>query len=126
MKQLTPNIDIFCFGALLLYIVNCGYSWQSSEELTVNNLSSLLSRGNKFFHKPIYDKLEALIARCLMVFDPKFKGQSFMSFKEIKAAVLREFGYFIDRINNNHPKAGVKDTSPIHESNLSKFKRSLG
>ena len=74
MKQLTPNIDIFCFGALLLYIVNCGYSWRSSDELLVNNVSSLLSRGNRFFHKPVYDKFEALIARCLMVFDPKFKG----------------------------------------------------
>lgn len=49
-----------------------------------------------------------------------------MSFKEIKQAVMREFGYFIDRIDNNHPKDGLKELSPSHESNLSKFKRSLG
>lgn len=76
-------------------------------------MNDLMHRGNKFFHKVIYDKLEALIARCLMVYDPKYKGQSFLSFKEIKASVLREFGYFIEKINNNHPKTGVRDTNPV-------------
>ena len=74
MKQLTPNIDIFSFGAFLLYLINCGYSWEGSEQLQVDNINSLVARTNKFFHKVIYDKLEALIARCLMVYDPKYKG----------------------------------------------------
>ena len=74
MKQLTPNIDIFCFGALMLYLLNCGYSWEGSEDLKVDKISGLITRSNKFFHRIIYDKFEALIVRCLMVYDPNYKG----------------------------------------------------
>ena len=39
---------------------------------------------------------------------------------------MREFGYFIEKINNNHPKTGIRESNPIKESNLNKFKRSMG
>ena len=38
---------------------------------------------------------------------------------------MREFGYFIQKINNNHPNQGIRDLSLIKESNLNKLKRHL-
>ena len=41
LKLLTPKIDIFCFGAMLLYLVNGEKNWTDNTELKSENIGKL-------------------------------------------------------------------------------------
>ena len=53
LSILDPSVDIFLFGALILYIVNNGKNWTDSTQLQPGNVKDLVL-GLDFFEDDVY------------------------------------------------------------------------
>jgi hypothetical protein len=102
-------------------LLNKGITWTSSTELRSDNVGKLLNVHNRFFHKSIYQKLAALIARCFKTFENYPRG-AFTSFEEIELNMRYEFDFFNSIINRYHPNSILSYTVPNKNSNFTEFK----
>lgn len=122
LEELVPNLDIYSFGLVLIYLVSGKIGWDESSQIGINDIRDMTKRENHYFHASTYDKIEALVFKCIVIYDQKNFGNAFMSFKEIKATLLNQFNYFIKIVEHVHPLQRQESLLPKIGSNYNNFR----
>jgi hypothetical protein len=122
--SLSYKIDIFLFGRLLLYILNNGKTWDDASNLIVSKETRLVDQSKNFFDKFIYQIMEGLIIRCLLVGHPRpdHSEYGFLSMYDVSKAIEEEFGFFMKKIHSIHAQYTRPETVPTRDSPLYQFK----
>lgn len=129
LRSLNAQVDVFLVGGLMLYVINGGKTWNSSDELRSMDVNRLVRNNLDFFHRNIYTRLEEIIQLCLGMADETPEGIenefSFKTIYDLKKALEMEFGYFRDRVEFLHIVEERPDPSPQTDFPMAEFKRSL-
>ena len=125
LEALSTKVDLFCFGALLLFMVNNGLTWTKSEDLTAANVSSLVDRSLDFFDSDVYDRIEGLLIMCFMAADDEAQESGFLSFYDAKVSINQEFGYFMRKVDKVHTQIRRSDEAPAKDQPMAQFKSYL-
>lgn len=121
LQSLTPKVDIFLFGGLLLQMLNNSINWKSSEELTVENVDKLLVN-NGFLPSKVLERVRLIIKRCFAVYDPNNKAIAYNNFYDICNDLQLQFGYIFKRIASITRDTVKIVTAPVKDSDFSKFR----
>lgn len=122
--SLSYKVDIFLLGGLLLYIVNNGKTWNDSANLIIGKDSRLVDRSKNFFDDFIYQIMEGLIIRCLLVGHPRpdHSDYGFLSMYDVTKAIEEEFGFFMKKIHSVHTQYTRPEVVANRDSPLYQFK----
>lgn len=122
--SLSYKVDIFLLGGLLLYIVNNGQTWKDSANLIIGKDSRLVDRSKNFFDDFIYQIMEGLIIRCLLVGHPRpdHSDYGFLSMYDVTKAIEEEFGFFMKKIHSVHTQYTRPEVVANRDSALYQFK----
>lgn len=124
LQSLNPEIDIFTFGALLLYMVNNGKTWKSGADLRPKKIERLV-RDHDFFEPEIYDRIKRLIRRCFMSADYDQLDAGFAGFHEILKTIEQEFGFIVKKIDAVHTQPQRLDSNPSNDFPITQFRTNV-
>lgn len=125
LQSLSQKVDLFLFGGLLLYIVNNGKTWSTSDEFDYTKMNRLVDTRKDFFEPKIYERVIKLIQRCLMSADTNEGDIGFNNFFEISRNIDQEFGYLVKRIESVHTQPQRPDVNPSRELPITIFRNHM-
>ena len=125
LEMMSTRVDLFSFGAVLLFIINNGQTWKSGEELLSNPVSVLMDRTKDYFDKKVYDRLEGLLIMFFLASHNDRGKDGFLSFYDAQVSFMQEFGYLISKINLLHSQFHRSDKLPVKDQPVSIFKSYL-
>lgn len=119
---MSPNIDIFTLGGVILFMLNNGKTWRSSDDLQADSVDQLVIEEYNFFEPQIYNRIKAFVKRCFMSADENLGDAGFLGFHEMLKSLEQEFGYFIKKVESIHTQKQRPDPSPTNDSPITAFR----